>query len=168
MRAEAIEALREVMQRKNMRAEDFTKDFLQKYLSASFNSCNTLCRVKEVQPEDAEEVRKQYASTPEALREEDEKLYLLLPINYFTANSLLNFFTKAADKREALRKEAADQRSAAEKEAAAAEKEAKRVKKFEEMRKALAKFDAEQQQKAAQAEAAAKRSEEEQKSAAKK
>lgn len=143
MKAEAVAALADVMQRKQLSAEDFNKDFLLKYLPERFNAAQKICSRKEVQPEDAEEVRKQYASTPEALKEEDGKLFLMKEQNLFTANSLLSLFTKAADARSAQQKAEADKRSAED----AAKKEAKKRARIEEYRRIVAEFDAAEAQK---------------------
>lgn len=147
IKAEAVAALADVMQRKNLRAEDFSKDFLLQYLPERFNAAQKICSRKEVQPEDAEEVRKQYASTPEALKEEDGKLYIMKEQNLFTANSLLSLFTKAADARSKQQKAEADKRSAEEKAADAAKKEAKKRARIEEYRRIVAEFDAAEAQK---------------------
>ena len=91
-----------------MKADDFTKDFLLSFLPSIFNDNKQICSIKEIADADAEKTRKDYADTPEALREAGGKLYLLRPRTLFTANSLLSLFTKAADARTKAAKEAAE------------------------------------------------------------
>ena len=135
IKPEAVAALADAMQRKNFNAEDLSKDFLLKYLPERFNAAQQLCSRKEVQPEDAEEVRKQYEALPEMLLQVDEKLYIYKPVSLFTANSLLSVFFAAADARTKLSKEGEDKRSEAEKAADKQKKAAAKYAKFVELQK---------------------------------
>lgn len=135
IKPEAVAALADAMQRKNLKPEDLNKDFLVQYLPERFNAAQQLCSRKEVQPEDAEEVRKQYEAQPEMLVQKEEKLYIYKPIFLFTANSLLSIFFAAADKRAKLQKEAADKRNEAEKAADKQKKASAKYAKFVELQK---------------------------------
>jgi hypothetical protein len=150
IKPESLQALAEVMQRKGLRAEDIKKDFLLQYIPERFNESQQLCSVKEVKPEEAEEVRKQFEDTPEVLVQKDEKLFIYKQQRLFTSNTFVTLFTSAADKRAKMQKEAADKRSEAEKAADKKKKEEARAKKFEELRKRLAEYDAEQAAKKAE------------------
>ena len=135
IRPEAVAALAEVMQRKNFRAEDLSKDFLLSYLPERFNAAQQICSRKEVQPEEAEAVRKQYESTPGMLMQKDEKLYIYRPVFLFTANSLFTIFCSAADARSKQQKAEADKRTEAEKAADKQKKAAAKYAKFVELQK---------------------------------
>lgn len=135
IKPEAVAALADAMQRKNFSKDDLNKEFLLQYIPERFNEAQQLCSRKEVQPEEAEEVRKQYESTPEMLVQKEEKLFIYKPIFLFTANSLLSVFFAAADKRTKLQKEAADKRSEAEKAADKQKKAEAKFAKFVELQK---------------------------------
>lgn len=135
IKPEAVAALAEAMQRKNFKTEDLSKDFLLSYLPERFNAAQQICSRKEVQPEEAEAVRKQYESTPEMLMQKDEKLYVYRPVFLFTANSLLSLFCSAADARSKQQKAEADKRTEAEKAADKQKKAASKYAKFVELQK---------------------------------
>lgn len=148
IKPEALSALSAVLQKKGLRAADFTKEYLLQYLPAIFDANKQICSRKEIPDEEAQQTRKEYAEMPERLREEDGKLYLLRPRVLFTANSLLSLFTKAADAKAKAAKEAADGLTAAQKEAK------KRAKYAEMLRRAQAYFAENPDAQEAQTEAA--------------
>ena len=140
----ALASLAEVMQRKQLKSEDITKDFLLEYLPQKFNAAQQICSIKKVDAAEAEAVREEFAKKDltQLLEERESELYICKPISLFTANTFLSLFCSAAAERSKQQKEAS---SAAEKEAkakASAEREAKRIAEY---RRKIAEFEAKQQ-----------------------
>ena len=97
-RSAAIDALREVMLKKHLRAADFCKEFLLENIPRRFNADKQICKVTRVELADEAKTREDYKNALSMLVEaEDGYLYIYKPILLFTANSLLTEFTRAAD-----------------------------------------------------------------------
>lgn len=139
----ALEALADVMQRKNLHAADINKDYLLQNLPLRFNAAQQVCTVKMVAAEAEADVKKEYENTPALLIERDNHLFIYKPILLFTSNTFFNLFCSAADAKKKAESEAS---SAADKEAKAAAKQEKLAKEIEAWRKKIAAFDAAQQE----------------------
>ena len=140
----ALEALAEVMQRKNFASSDICKDFLLQYIPQKFNAAQQLCSVKKVDAAEAEAVREEFAKADavQMLEERESELYIFKPILLYTANTFLSLFCSAADARSKQQKAA---ESAAEKEAKAKESAAREAKRIAEYKRKIAEYEAKQQ-----------------------
>lgn len=142
--AKALQALADIMQRKGLRAEDITKEYLLQWLPLRFNSLQQICSVKRVEVEEEAKAREDWKEFPAALLEREDRLFLYRPILLFTSNTFFSLFCSAADAKKKAEKEVL---SAAEKEAKqreAAEKEARRIEAY---RAKIAAYEAKQAQK---------------------